>query len=114
MYTINGLKISIPRGDTADLLFKLTNANTEQPYLLGEGQKLRFDVFYKSNSRYVIQVNADSTAQESDGTVTVRLTSENTDIERSEYRYVLRITDTASGDVDTILGTNEELTIEIL
>ena len=48
MYTVDGFNITIPRGDSADLLFKLYDEDNQCPYILDD-QQVRIDVFYETS-----------------------------------------------------------------
>ena len=111
MYTVDGFNITIPREDSADLLFKLYDEDNQCPYIL-DGQQVRIDVFYETSTTYLISVTASAEDQDDDGTVHIFLTSENTSLERNKYRYVLRLID--GQNADSIIGFSEAVYISII
>lgn len=111
MYTVDGFDITIPREDSAELLFTLFDEDEQIPFVLG-GKSLRLDIFYETSSAYLVSVTATAEEQDEDGTVHLFLSSDNTSLERNKYRYVLRLID--GRNVDSIIGFKEPAYISII
>lgn len=108
MYTANGHTLTIPRGDTAEIAVTLIDDVTLQPYMLGENEKLQFDLYTPRNVEPIVSRSATAAAQEQDGTVTILLTSADTTQLSGTYKYIIRLINTESKTADTIIGLEND------
>ena len=88
--------IKIIAKDTGDFVFELDN------YFLADGDEVVFTVAEElENEQFVLQKKI--TEFNSDGTATIRLTSEDTNLPIGTYLYDIQI-NAADGRVDTVIG----------
>lgn len=103
MFLTDGYNIKIPRGDTADISFTFTRADSGEPYRFTSGQYAELRVFPVRGAEAVISASA--SAQDAQGAVTFHLSETDTDIPASVYLYTLRLT---GAGTDTWLGFPED------
>ena len=108
MFITDGKNIRIPRGDSASISFTFTEPDGETPYILGEGQLAVLSVFPVKGAEPVITKTADSSGQDSDGSVVFRFSPKETNIPVNTYGYTIKLTDTEDSKKDTWLGFPED------
>lgn len=79
--------MTIAKGETVYLSIKIFNKNTEQPYILKEGEKLIFGIKKgKSDTNYTIKKQL-TNDDEIEGVYPVILSDTDTNIEEGRYYY---------------------------
>lgn len=106
MFFTDGHNIKIPRGDSADIKFTFLREDGETPYIFGNNELAKLDVFPVRGAESTVVKTAGKTSQSPDGSVTISLKANDTDIPAGVYRYTLRL---LNGDkCDTVIGFPDE------
>lgn len=103
--------IKIPRGDSETIAFELTEEATGDPYFLDNGEYVVFSVAKIRGGTVLISKTL--TEQTESGAVIVSLSPEDTDIERGEHIYTLRLYNADATERNTVLGGIDTAIFEV-
>ena len=108
MYRTLGNTIYIARGDSAELSVQVINAETEAAYMLSTDEKLQFDLYSMRSASPIISRSAGRESQESDGTVKLLITPQDTTMLYGTYKYAVRVVNETDGTADAIIGLEND------
>mgnify|MGYP007102038962 CR=1 FL=1 len=116
MIITDGINIKVPRGDTAAVSFTFCTENegVESPYIFAGGQYMQLAVYPVRGAEAVLTKTVSGAGQQPDGTVTVALSAEDTDIGRGKYIYTVRLLTESGNSADTWLGAEHTAEFEII
>ena len=100
--SLNGYNLTLPRGDTAEISVTPYIEGTEEPYLLGEGERIVFTVETLDRRQAVIVKSSDM--QDETGAVSFSLSPEDTDLPRGSYCWTAKLIDEGGELIDTFIG----------
>lgn len=98
----DGLNLTLPRGDSAEIIITPYVGESEEPYLLGEGEQIAFTVETLNRERAVIEkVSAE---QDETGAVSFFISPEETDLPRGSYCWTAKLIGAGGELIDTFIG----------
>lgn len=98
----DGLNLTLPRGDSAEIAITLYIGESEEPYFLGEDEHIAFTVETADRMRAVIEKTANE--QDETGAVCFFLSPEETDLPRGSYCYTAKLISSEGELIDTFIG----------
>ena len=98
----DGLNLTLPRGDSAEIIITPYVGESEEPYFIGEGEQIAFTVETLNRERAVIEkVSAE---QDETGAVSFFLSPEETDLPRGSYCWTAKLIGAGGELIDTFIG----------
>ena len=98
----DGLNLTLPRGDSAEIAITPRLEGGEEPYFLGEGESIVFTVETTDRKRAVIEKIANE--QDETGAVSFFLSPSETDLPRGGYCYTAKLIGAEGELIDTFIG----------
>lgn len=98
----NGLNLTLPRGDSAEIIITPYLEGGEEPYLLREGERIVFTVETLDRKQAVIEKSSDM--QDETGAVSFFLSPEETDLPRGSYCWTAKLIGAEGELIDTFIG----------
>ena len=100
--SLNGYNITLPRGDSTEVAITPFMEGSDEPYILGEGERIVFTVETLDRRQAVIVKTA--TEQDETGAVSFSLSPEDTDLPRGSYCWTAKLIGTEGELIDTFIG----------
>lgn len=98
----DGLNLTLPRGDSAEIIITPYVGESEEPYLLGEGESIAFTVETPDRERRIIEKT--SAEQDETGAVSFFLSPEETDLPCGSYCWTAKLIGAGGELIDTFIG----------
>lgn len=98
----DGLNLTLPRGDSAEIAITPRLEGGEESYFLGEGESIIFTVETTDRKRAVIEKTANE--QDETGAVSFFLSPSETDLPRGSYCYTAKLIGAEGELIDTFIG----------